>query len=314
MNTKYENYIRRKWDALELYEDLKWRGLINQISSEKLIKKLNEESLTFYIGTDPTADSLHLGHYSSFLITKRLAMHGHKPIMLIGGATALVGDPRGSTERDLADKNRVFQSFNKLKEQLKKLFPYEIVNNYDWTKDLKMEDFLIEYGKLITTSYMTNKELVKKQLTSGISFAEFSYMLLQGMDFYHLLKEKNVTLQVAGSDQWGNITTGIEIVRKKTGKEVYGLTMPLITDENGKKFGKSEGNAIWLNPDKTSPQELYNFLYNISDCIVISLLKKLTFLSKEEIELIEKEHKPNSHYAQNILGKQIVYDIHNIKI
>ena len=239
---------------MNLFEELEWRGLINQYSSEKIKDKLNNESITFYIGTDPTADSLHLGHYSSFLIAKRLFNKGHTPILLLGGSTGLIGDPRGTTERKLSQQNEVKSNLDKLKSQINKLFPYRIVNNIDWTKDLDILVFLQEYGKLLSVNYMINKDLVKRQLNTGISFTEFSYMLLQGYDFLHLNKNENVILQVAGSDQWGNITTGIEIVRKKLDREVFGFTMPLITDENGKKFGKSEGNAIWLDKSKTSPK------------------------------------------------------------
>ncbi|HFU3977108.1 TPA: tyrosine--tRNA ligase [Streptococcus suis] len=299
---------------MTLFEELQWRGLIKQYSSENLIDQLNFGELTFYIGTDPTADSLHLGHYSSFLIAKRLAEYGHHPIILIGGATALVGDPRGSTERELSERDQVFENFNKLKAQIQKLFPYEIVNNFDWTEDINSLDFLRDYGKFLSVGYMTNKDLVRRQMENGISYAEFSYMLLQGMDFVHLLNSKGVTLQVAGSDQWGNITTGIELVRKKTGKEVYAMTMPLITDENGKKFGKSEGNAIWISGEKTSPQQLYDFLYDVSDKIVISLLKKLTFLTRKEIEIIEEKHKEGSKIAQKILADEVTYDIHGVHL
>ncbi len=299
---------------MNLFEELEWRGLINQYSSEKIKDKLNNESITFYIGTDPTADSLHLGHYSSFLIAKRLFNKGHTPILLLGGSTGLIGDPRGTTERKLSQQNEVKSNLDKLKSQINKLFPYRIVNNIDWTKDLDILVFLQEYGKLLSVNYMINKDLVKRQLNTGISFTEFSYMLLQGYDFLHLNKNENVILQVAGSDQWGNITTGIEIVRKKLDREVFGFTMPLITDENGKKFGKSEGNAIWLDKSKTSPKELYDFLFNTSDKIIISLLKKLTFLSKEEIELIESNHfmNPSKKTAQKILAETLVKDIHGI--
>lgn len=189
----------------------------------------------------------------------------------------MVGDPRGTSERDLAEQEKIFDNFEKLKNQIQKIFPYEIVNNYDWTKNIMAIDFLREFGKHITAGYMSNKELVKRQFATGISFTEFSYMLLQGMDFYHLFTTKGVTLQIAGSDQWGNMTTGIDLVRKKTGEEVFVMTMPLITDEEGKKFGKSEGNAIWISENKNTPEELHNFLLNVSDDIVISLLKKINF-------------------------------------
>lgn len=298
---------------MTLYEDLKWRGLIQNISSPELINKLNNESLTFYIGTDPTADSLHLGHYSSFLITRRLAKFGHKPIILVGAATALIGDPRGTCERKLSNKQEVFDNFNKLKQQIQKIFPYQVVNNYDWVKDIRIIDFFRDYGKYISVGYMLSKDLVKRQMeNSGISYAEFSYMLIQGLDFKYLHENMGVDLQVAGSDQWGNITTGIELIRKTTGDEVYAMTMPLITDTNGVKFGKSEGNAIWIDKEKTSPYEMYQFLINTEDEIIIDYLKKLTFLSKEEIEKIEKSHLANPHLriAQNCLAEEIITDLH----
>lgn len=298
---------------MTLYEDLQWRGLIQDISSPDLIEKLNKGGMTFYIGTDPTADSLHLGHYSSFLITRRLAKAGHTPLMLVGGATALIGDPRGTTERNLSDKEEVFRNFEKLKEQLQKIFPYEVVNNYDWTKDISVIDFFRDYGKYINVGYMLGKDLVRRQMeNSGISYAEFSYMLLQGLDFKYLHEHRGVDLQVAGSDQWGNITTGIELIKKTTGDEVYALTMPLIVDSQGRKFGKSEGNAIWLDAEKTTPYELYQFLINSEDSMVIEYLKRLTFLSKEEIEAIEAEHKeaPERRVAQEALAREIITDLH----
>ena len=298
---------------MTLYEDLQWRGLIQDISSPDLIEKLNKGGMTFYIGTDPTADSLHLGHYSSFLITRRLAQAGHTPLMLVGGATALIGDPRGTTERNLSDKEEVFRNFEKLKEQLQKIFPYEVVNNYDWTKDISVIDFFRDYGKYINVGYMLGKDLVRRQMeNSGISYAEFSYMLLQGLDFKYLHENRGVDLQVAGSDQWGNITTGIELIKKTTGDEVYALTMPLIVDSQGRKFGKSEGNAIWLDAEKTTPYELYQFLINSEDSMVIEYLKRLTFLSKEEIEAIEAEHKeaPERRVAQEALAREIITDLH----
>lgn len=298
---------------MTVYEDLKWRGLIQEITSPDLIDKLNNGGLTFYIGTDPTADSLHLGHYSSFLITRRLARFGHHPIILIGGATGLIGDPRGTTERKLSDKQVIFDNFEKLKIQIQKIFPYPVVNNYDWVKDICIIDFLRDYGKYINVGYMLSKDLVKRQLEgSGISYAEFSYMLIQGLDFKYLHEHMGVDLQVAGSDQWGNITTGIELIRKTTGDEVYAITMPLVTDSHGVKFGKSEGNAVWIDKNKTSSYELYQFLINSEDDVIISYLKRLTFLSKEEIEEIERQHleAPHLRLAQKTLAREIITDLH----
>ena len=295
---------------MTLYEELEWRGLIQDISSKDLIDKLNAGGMTFYIGTDPTADSLHLGHYSSFLITRRLAKAGHTPIILV--ATGLIGDPRGTTERALSDRDTVFKNYEALKAQVQKFFPYEVVNNYDWVKDIHIIDFFRDYGKYINVNYMLNKDLVRRQMETGISYAEFSYMLIQGLDFKWLHEHKGVDLQVAGSDQWGNITTGIELIRKTTGEEVYAMTMPLVTDANGNKFGKSEGNAVWIDKNKTSSYELYQFLLNSEDAVVIDYLKKLTFLDRETIEQIEKEHfaAPEKRMAQKRLAKEILDDLH----
>ena len=297
---------------MTLYEDLKWRGLIQDISDPKLIDKLNEGGMTFYIGTDPTADSLHLGHYSSFLITRRLAQAGHKPLLLVGVATGLIGDPRGTVERKLSDRNEILHNFECLKKQLQSIFPYEVVNNYDWVKDINVVEFFRDYGKYINVGYMLSKDLIRRQMESGISYAEFSYMLIQGLDFKYLHENRGVDLQVAGSDQWGNITTGIELIRKTTGDEVYAMTMPLVTDSHGNKFGKSEGNAVWLDKNKTSSYELYQFLLNSEDSMVIEYLKRLTFLSREEIEAIEAEHKqaPERRLAQKKLAEEILRDLH----
>lgn len=297
---------------MTLYEDLKWRGLVQDISDEKLIDKLNNESLTFYIGTDPTADSMHIGHYSSFLISKRLARAGHKPILLVGGATGLIGDPKPTAERPMISKEEVEHNFKGLKKQAEEIFGFEVVNNYDWTKDINVIDFLRDYGKYFNISYMLAKDKVKSRMETGITYAEFSYMILQALDFMHLYETRGVTLQVAGSDQWGNITSGIELVRKKLGKEVYGMVMPLVTDSNGVKFGKTEGNALWLDKNKTSSYELYQYLINLEDSMIIEYLKKLTFLSKEEIEELEVKHKANPHLreAHKTLAKEVITDLH----
>lgn len=297
---------------MTLFEDLKWRGLIQDISSPELQNKLDNEKLTFYIGTDPTADSMHIGHFSSFLIATRLKKYGHKPILLIGGATGQIGDPKPTKERAMITKEEVAKNVKGLTKQAETIFGCETVNNYDWCKDINFIDFLRDYGKFFNINYMLDKDIVKRRLDKGITYTEFSYMIMQALDFLHLYQEKNVTLQVAGSDQWGNITAGIELVRKKTGEEVYGMTMPLVTDSHGVKFGKTEGNAIWLDRNKTSSYELYQFLINTEDEIVIDYLKKLTFLTKEEIESIDREHKkaPEKRYAQEILAKEIITFIH----
>jgi len=297
---------------MTLFEDLKWRGLIKDISSPVLEKKLNEEKLTFYIGTDPTADSMHIGHFSSFLIATRLAKYGHKPILLIGGATGLIGDPKPSLERQMITKEAVEKNVEGLTKQAKDIFGFEVVNNYDWIKEINTIDFLRDYGKYINVNYMLDKDIISRRLETGITFCEFAYTILQGLDFVYLNESKGVTLQVAGSDQWGNITTGIELARKKNDVELFGMTMPLVLDSNGVKFGKTEGNALWLDKNKTSSYELYQYLINSDDACVIDYLKKLTFLSKEEIENIELEHSnaPHLRLAQKTLAKEVITFLH----
>lgn len=297
---------------MKLYDELVWRGLIKDISSPELIDKLNNGSLTFYIGTDPTADSLHVGHLSSFLISKRLKDHGHNPILLVGGATGQIGDPRPTTERAMISKEQVQKNIEGLTNQVKKLFGFEVVNNYSWTKDLNVLDFLRDYGKYFNINYMLDKDIIRRRLDTGITYTEFSYMLLQAMDFKWLHENKNVDLQCAGSDQWGNITAGIDLIRKSTGDTVYGFTMPLVTDSQGHKFGKSEGNALWLDKDKTSSYKLYQFFTNVEDEMVIDYLKIYTFLSKEEIEELEVSNKthPELREAHKALAREIITFLH----
>ena len=294
------------------FEDLEWRGLIKDISSPELKDKLNNEKLTFYIGTDPTADSMHIGHFSSFLIATRLAKYGHKPILLVGGATGLIGDPKPSAERQMITREQVERNVEGLTKQAKEIFGFEVVNNYDWIKDINTIDFLRDYGKYINVNYMLDKDIIARRLETGITFCEFAYTILQGLDFLHLYHDKGCTLEVAGSDQWGNITTGIELARKKDDVELFGLTMPLVLDSNGVKFGKTEGNALWLDKNKTSSYELYQYLINADDVCVIDYLKKLTFLSKEEIEDIEAKHKeqPELRLAQKALAKEVISFLH----
>ena len=297
---------------MTLFEELKWRGLIKDISSPELEEKLNKGGMTFYIGTDPTADSLHVGHLSSFLISKRLKDAGHKPILLIGGGTGMIGDPRPTTERAMSSKEQVMKNFEGLKNQVEKIFGFEVVNNYDWAKDINVLDFLRDYGKYFNVNYMLDKDIIRRRLETGITYTEFSYMILQAMDFKYLHEHKNVDLQCAGSDQWGNITAGIDLIRKSTGDEVYGFTMPLVTDSQGKKFGKSEGNALWLDKEKTSSYKLYQFFLNVEDSMVIDYLKIYTFLSKEEIEELEiknKEH-PELREAHRALAREIITFLH----
>lgn len=297
---------------MTLVEELKWRGLIKDISSPDLEEKLNEGGLTFYIGTDPTADSLHVGHLSSFLISKRLKDAGHTPILLVGGGTGMIGDPRPTTERAMAKKEEVNANFEKLKAQVEKIFGFEVVNNNDWYKDINIIDFLRDYGKYFNVNYMLDKDIIRRRLDSGITYTEFSYMILQALDFKHLHEHKNVDLQCAGSDQWGNITAGIDLIRKSTGDEVYGFTMPLVTDSQGKKFGKSEGNALWLDKEKTSSYKLYQFFTNVEDSMVIDYLKIYTFLSKEEIEEYERKNNEHPEYreAHKALAREIITFLH----
>ncbi len=297
---------------MTLFEDLKWRGLIQDISNPDIENKLNNEELTFYIGTDPTADSLHIGHFPSFLLATRLKQAGHHPIMLVGGATALIGDPRGKGERTLESYEVINHNYEKLRQQVERIFGCETVNNYDWISKVNVIEFLRDYGKNFTINYMLDKDKVRKQLDNGLSFTEFSYMILQALDFKHLYETRNVTLQVAGSDQWGNITSGIELIRKTLGVEVYGMTMPLVLDENGNKIGKSEGNAVWLDKEKTSPYFLYQYLLNTPDAIVIDHLKKLTLLTREEIESLEKSNKDEPHLrlAHKALAREVITFVH----
>ena len=297
---------------MTLFEELKWRGLIKDISSPELEEKLNNGGLTFYIGTDPTADSLHIGHLSSFLISKRLKEAGHNPILLIGGATGRIGDPRPTTEREMKTIEEVEYNIKCLTKQVKDLFGFEIVNNYDWSKDINFIDFLRDYGKFFNINYMLDKDIIRRRLETGITYTEFSYMIMQAMDFLILYQEKNCTMQVAGSDQWGNITAGIDLIRKKLGKEAYGFTMPLVTTKDGTKFGKSEGNALWLDKNKTSPYTMYQYLLNAEDEKVIDYLKVFTFLSKEEIDRLELEVKNNPHLreAQKTLAKEVIIFLH----
>ena len=297
---------------MTLFEDLKWRGLIQDMSSPEIEDLLNNKEITFYIGTDPTADSLHIGHYSSFLLAKRLKLAGHHPIMLVGGATALIGDPRGKGERVLQSYDVINQNYIKLKNQVERIFGCETVNNYDWISNINTIEFLRDYGKHFTVNYMLDKDKVKKQLDNGLSFTEFSYMILQALDYKHLYETRNVTMQVAGSDQWGNITSGIELIRRTLGVEVYGMTMPLVLDATGNKIGKSEGNAVWLDKTKTSPYFLYQYLLNTEDEVVIDHLKKLTLLTREEIEKLEESNKnePHLRLAHKALAREVVCDVH----
>ena len=295
-----------------IYEELEWRGLIKDVSDPSLKEKLNKGGMTFYIGTDPTGDSLHIGHFSSFLICKRLKDAGHHPILLVGGGTGLIGDPKPDSERPMITYEQVNHNFNCLKAQAEKLFGFEVVNNYDWLKNISFIDFLRDYGKFFNVNYMLQKDIIARRLDEGITYTEFSYMIMQAMDFWYLNKHRNVELQVAGQDQWGNITAGIELIRRKECKEAYGFTMPLLTKSDGTKFGKTNGKAIWLDINKTSAYEMYQFFINSEDTKVIDYLKFLTFLSKEEIEELDKKNQeaPHLREAHQALAREVITFIH----
>ena len=298
---------------MKLFEELKWRGLIKDVSNEEEIRRLlNEDKVSFYWGTDPSGDSLHIGHLSSLLLAKRLKDAGHHPILLVGGATGMIGDPRPTKERAMISVEAVEKNYKALQKQIFDLFGYEMVNNYDWSKEINFIEFLRDYGKYFNVNYMLGKDIVRRRLETGITYAEFSYMIMQALDFLWLYENKNVILQVEGSDQWGNITAGIDLIRKKLDKEALGFTMPLILDKDGNKFGKSEGNALWIDKNKTSGYELYQYLINTDDTMVIHYLKVFTFLSVSEIEEIEKRitNEPEKREGQQILAREIITFLH----
>lgn len=301
---------------MTLFEDLKWRGLIKNIAGEEsdLQKVLDGSPFSFYWGTDPTADSLHLGHYSSLCMAKRLANAGHHPVLLCGGATGRIGDPRPTAEREIISEETVNHNIQSIHNQIDRLIDgkAELVDNYDWMKDYTFLNFLRDIGKYINVNYMLDKDIIRRRLETGITFAEFSYMLMQGYDFLHLYQTKKCIMQVAGSDQWGNITTGVDLIRKVLDKTAYAFTMPLILDPTGKKFGKSEGNALWLDKNKTSAYEIYQYLINADDSKVLEYLKVFTFLSKEQIEDVyaQQQAAPETRIAQKTLAWEVVKDIH----
>lgn len=297
---------------MKLFDDLLYRGLIQDVSDKSLEEKLNNGGMTFYWGTDPSGDSLHIGHYVSLLIAERLRRAGHHPILLVGGATGLVGDPRPNSERPMITKELLNFNYESIKKQINSLFKFDMVNNYDWSKEINFIDYLRDYGKYFSVNYMLNKDTVKSRLDIGITYTEFSYMIMQALDFLYLFEHNNCTMQIGGSDQWGNITSGIELIRKKTNKEAYGFTTPLMLKADGTKFGKSEGKAIWLDINKTSVYEMYQFFINSEDEKVIEYLKKLTFLTKEEIDVFEikqKEH-PEKREAAKMLAKEVITFLH----
>ena len=306
---------------MNIFEELKERGLVFQTTDEEaLVKALTEGQVSYYTGYDPTADSLHLGHLVAILTSRRLQMAGHKPYALVGGATGLIGDPSfKDAERSLQTKETVDGWVVKIQNQLSRFLDFEngdnkavMVNNYDWFGNISFIDFLRDVGKYFTVNAMMSKESVKKRIETGISYTEFAYQIMQGYDFYELNDKYNVTLQIGGSDQWGNMTAGTELIRRKADKTGHVMTVPLITDATGKKFGKSEGNAVWLDADKTSPYEMYQFWLNVMDDDAVRFLKIFTFLSLDEIAEIEKEFNASRHerLAQKVLAREVVTLVH----
>ncbi|MCS0671111.1 tyrosine--tRNA ligase [Cytobacillus firmus] len=307
---------------MSLLEDLQWRGIIYQQTDEEGIENtLGKEAISLYCGVDPTADSMHIGHLLPFLTLRRFQKEGHRPIVLVGGATGLIGDPSGkSEERKLQTLETVQHNVDCIKNQLKRIFDFEsengaiMVNNYDWAGSMDIVTFLRDYGKHVGVNYMLAKDTISSRLETGISFTEFTYTILQAMDFLHLYENHNCKMQIGGSDQWGNITTGLELIRKMApeGSKAYGLTIPLVTKADGTKFGKTESGAIWLDPEKTSPYEFYQFWINTADADVIKYLKFFTFLSREEIEGLEKavQDEPHLRKAQKALAEEMTRLIH----
>lgn len=305
-----------------LLDDLKWRGLIYQeTDADGLADTLNKEKISLYCGVDPTADSMHIGHLLPFLTLRRFQNHGHRPIVLVGGATGLIGDPSGKKEeRKLQTLEQVDSNVQGLKKQLEQIFDFQgengaiLTNNFDWVGSMDLITFLRDYGKNIGVNYMLAKDIVSSRLDSGISFTEFTYTILQAIDFYQLYENWNCKMQIGGSDQWGNITTGLEMIRKMAGEgaKAYGMTIPLVTKADGTKFGKTESGAIWLDPVKTTPYEFYQFWINTSDADVIKYLKLFTFLDRAEIEELEKSVQTEAHLrkAQRTLAEEMTRLIH----
>ncbi|NYS48494.1 tyrosine--tRNA ligase [Streptococcus danieliae] len=306
---------------MHIFDELKERGLVFQTTDEEALRKaLEEGQVSYYTGYDPTADSLHLGHLVAILTSRRLQLAGHKPYALVGGATGLIGDPSfKDAERSLQTKETVEGWVTKIQGQLSRFLDFEngankaeMVNNYDWFGSISFIDFLRDVGKYFTVNYMMSKDSVKSRIESGISYTEFAYQIMQGYDFYTLNQEHQVSLQIGGSDQWGNMTAGTELLRRKANQTGHVLTVPLITDATGKKFGKSEGNAVWLDASKTSPYEMYQFWLNVLDDDAVRFLKIFTFLSLEEIAEIEKEFlaAPHQRLAQKVLAREVVSLVH----
>ena len=308
---------------MNILEELEWRGAINQqTDAEGLAKVIEEEKIALYCGIDPTGDSMHIGHLIPFMILKRFQMQGHQPVVVIGGGTGSIGDPSGrDSERTLQSMEQISENANKLSDQMRKLFNageegsgIRLVNNYDWLADLTFLDFLRDYGKEFNINTMLAKDIVASRLDTGISFTEFSYQIIQSIDFLHLYQEEGVRLQVGGSDQWGNITAGLDLIRRREGSEskAFGLTIPLLLKADGTKFGKSAGEAIWLDPEKTTPYEFYQFWFNQDDKDIDKYLKYFTFLSKEEIEALGELTKtePHKRAAQKALAEEMTRFVH----
>ncbi|MBJ8267088.1 tyrosine--tRNA ligase [Staphylococcus pseudintermedius] len=307
--------------ANALLEELSWRGLVYQQTDEEGIETLlNKEEVKIYCGADPTADSLHIGHLLPYLTLRRFQEAGHRPIVLVGGGTGMIGDPSGkSEERVLQTEAQVDKNVRGIQQQMEQLFDFNVengpilVNNYDWLSQISLIEFLRDYGKHVGVNYMLGKDSIQSRLENGISYTEFTYTILQAIDFGHLNRVHDCKLQIGGSDQWGNITSGIELMRRMYGvTDVYGFTIPLVTKADGKKFGKSESGTIWLDPEKTSPYEFYQFWINTSDDDVIKFLKYFTFLSKTDIEALEKSvvEEPHLRKAQTTLAEEVTRFIH----
>lgn len=303
---------------MDFIEELKWRGALNQVTDEAgLLEAMTNDKIGAYVGTDPTADSLHLGHLIPFMVLKRFQNAGGKAVIIIGGATGAIGDPRPTTERQLLTQEQLNANEKGITAQVTKLFgdnDTRIVNNNEWLGQLTLTDFLRDYGKLFSINVMLKKDVVASRLATGISFTEFTYQVLQGIDFHELWRREAVKLQIGGSDQWGNITSGIDLIHSLEGNEAkaFGLTIPLMTDSTGKKFGKSEGNAIWLDPKKTSPYTFYQFWLNQNDADVVKYLKYFTFLTIEEIDTLaqEIETNPGARQAQRRLAQEVTKFVH----
>ena len=309
---------------MNIIDDLMWRGAINQMTDEEGLRQLTQEkAVSLYCGVDPTGDSMHIGHLIPFMILRRFQLAGHCPVIVIGGATGSIGDPSGRTsERVLQTKEQVQHNVEKLTAQMKRLFltsqedqeAVRLVNNYDWTKELSLLDFLRDYGKHFNLNTMLAKDVVASRLEVGISFTEFSYQILQSIDFLQLFRKEDVQVQIGGADQWGNITAGLELIRKVEGAEAraYGLTIPLMLKSDGTKFGKSAGGAVWLDPEKTTPYEFYQFWLNQDDRDVIKYIKYFTFLEKEEIETLEVsvQEEPHKRQAQKRLAEEVTRFVH----